>query len=155
MEVRLPTGDPKNLSGAGHPGLKAVLIGSIGRGSLDAHVNAAVVRGGVSSETHVSAAVAVAVTPQVTLSLDTFLRRVKKLGEIDDIVASHPLVSGVETIRLGSVGGNVTTATLVTGVRWNVAQTWLINASIAVPTTERGLVADVVPTVSLEYSFAR
>ena len=155
MEVRLPTGDPKNLSGAGHSGVKAVLIGSIGRGSLDAHVNAAVVRGGVSSETHVSAAVAVAVTPQVTLSLETFVRRVKELGEIDDIVASHPLVSDVDTIRLGSVGGNVTTATLVTGVRWNVAQTWLINANIAVPTTERGLVADVVPTVSLEYSFAR
>ena len=155
MEVRLPTGDPENLSGAGHSGVKAVLIGSIGRGSLDAHVNAAVVRGGVSSETHVSAAVAVAVTPQVTLSLETFVRRVKELGEIDDIVASHPLVSDVDTIRLGSVGGNVTTATLVTGVRWNVAQTWLINANIAVPTTERGLVADVVPTVSLEYSFAR
>ena len=155
MEVRLPTGDPENLSGAGHSGVKAVLIGSIGRGSLDAHVNAAVVRGGVSSETHVSAAVAVAVTPQVTLSLETFVRRVNELGEIDDIVASHPLVSDVDTIRLGSVGGNVTTATLVTGVRWNVAQTWLINANIAVPTTERGLVADVVPTVSLEYSFAR
>ena len=155
MEVRLPTGDPENLSGAGHSGVKAVLIGSIGRGALDAHVNAAVVRGGVSSETHVSAAVAVAVTPQVTLSLETFVRRVKELGEIDDIVASHPLVSDVDTIRLGSVGGNVTTATLVTGVRWNVAQTWLINANIAVPTTERGLVADVVPTVSLEYSFAR
>ena len=155
MEVRLPTGDPENLSGAGHSGVKAVLIGSIGRGSLDAHVNAAVVRGGVSSETHVSAAVAVAVTPQVTLSLETFVRRVNELGEIDDIVASHPLVSDVDTIRLGSVGGNVTTATIVTGVRWNVAQTWLINANIAVPTTERGLVADVVPTVSLEYSFAR
>jgi len=155
MEVRLPTGDPQNLSGAGHSGVKAVLIGSIGRGSLDAHVNAAVVRGGVSSETHVSAAVAVAVTPQVTLSLETFVRRVKELGEIDDIVASHPLVPDVDTIRLGSLGGNVTTATLVTGVRWNVAQTWLINANIAVPTTERGLVADVVPTVSLEYSFAR
>lgn len=155
MEVRLPTGDPENLSGAGHSGVKAVLIGSIGRGPLDAHVNAAVVRGGVSSETQVSAAVAVAVTPQVTLSLETFVRRVKELGEIDDIVASHPLVSDVDTIRLGSVGGNVTTATLVTGVRWNVAQTWLINANIAVPTTERGLVADVVPTVSLEYSFAR
>jgi hypothetical protein len=155
MEVRLPTGDPENLSGAGHSGVKAVLIGSIGRGSLDAHVNAAVVRGGVSSETHVGAAVAVAVTPQVTLSLETFVRRVKELGEIDDIVASHPLVPDVDTIRLGSVGGNVTTATLVTGVRWNVAQTWLINANIAVPTTERGLVAGVVPTVSLEYSFAR
>ena len=83
------------------------------------------------------------------------MRRVTELGEIDDIVASHPLVSDVDTIRLGSVGGNVTTATLVTGVRWNVGRTWLINANIAVPTTERGLVADVVPTVSLEYSFAR
>jgi hypothetical protein len=155
MEVRLPTGDPENLSGAGRSGVKAVLIGSIGRGSLDAHVNAAVVRGGVSSETDLSAAVAVAVTPRVTFSLETFLRRVNALGEINDIVASHPLVSGVDTIRLGAVGGNVTTATLVTGMRWNVAQTWLINANIAVPATDRGLVADVVPTVSLEYSFAR
>ena len=154
-EVRLPTGDPKNLSGAGHAGVKGVLIGSISHGSLDAHVNAAVVRGGVSSEAHFNAAFAVAVTPQVTLSLETVLRRVKQLGKIGDIVASHPLLSGVDTIRLGSVGGNVTTAALVTGVRWNVAQTWLINASIAVPTTERGLVADVVPTISLEYSFAR
>ena len=155
MEVRLPTGDPENLSGAGESAVKAVLIGSLGRGPLDAHVNAAVVRGGVSSETQLSAAVAVAATPQLTLSLETFWRRVKELGEIDDIVASHPLVADVDTIRLGSVGGNVSTATIVTGVRWNVAQTWLVNANIALPTTDRGLVADVVPTVSLEYSFAR
>lgn len=155
LEVRLPTGDPENLSGAGHAGLKAVLIGSVGRGSLDAHVNAAVVRGGVSSETHIGAALAVAATPQVTFSVETFIRRVQQMGEIVDIVGAHPLVGGVDTIRLGSVGSNVTTATLVAGVRWNVARTWLINANIAVPTTDRGLLTNVVPTVSVDYSFAR
>ena len=155
MEVRLPTGDPENLGGAGQAGWKASLIGSVGRGSLDAHVNAAVVRGGVSSETQLGAAVAVAATPRLTLSAETFMRRVEQLGEIVEIVAPHPLVAGVDTIRLGSAGSGVTTATLVTGLRWNVAQTWLINAHVAVPMTERGLRATVVPVVSLDYSFAR
>ena len=155
MEIRLPTGNPENLSGAGRAGLKALLVGSVGRGALDAHVNAAVVRGGVSSETQLGAAVAVAATPRITFSAETFMRRVTQLGEIVEIVAAHPQVAGIDTIRLGSVGNGVTTATLVTGVRWNVAQTWLINANVAVPMTQRGLRANVVPTVSLDYSFAR
>jgi hypothetical protein len=155
LEIRLPTGDPGNLSGAGRAGVKAVLIGSVGRGSLDAHINAAVVRGGVSAETHISTALAVAASPRVTFSVEAFIRRMQQLGEIVEIVAGHPLVTGVDTIRLGSRGNNGTTAALVAGARWNVARTWLINANVVLPTSEGGLSTNVVPTVSIDYSFAR
>jgi hypothetical protein len=155
LEVRLPTGDPENLSGAGRAGLMAVLIGSFGRGALDAHVNAALVRGGVSPQMNISAALAVAASPRVTFSAETVIRRVQQLGEIVEVVAAHPLVAGVDTIRLASMGNNATTAALIAGVRWNVARTWLINGNVVLPTTERGLRTNVVPTISIDYAFTR
>ena len=153
FEARLPTGDPANLSGAGRLGVKGSLIGSLGRGPFDLHVNGALASGGLSREASAGVAVALAATPRLTVSAETLVRRVKELGEIAEVAARHPLISGVDTIRLVPTGNNATPVAGVAGVRWNPVRTWLVSAYVVWAATDRGLAARPVPAVSIDYSF--
>ncbi len=155
FELRLPTGDPANLSGAGESAYKVSVIGSIGAGPIDAHVNGAISRGGISEEMSVGGAVAFAATRRVTVSGETIIRRVKELGEIADVSSRHPLLAGVDTIRLLPVGDNAVTAVVLPGVRWNLGDTYLLNAHVIVPISDRGLGTRPIPTISVDYLFAR
>lgn len=155
FELRLPTGDPDNLSGAGSAGFKAGLLGSVGRGPFDIHVNGSLAGGGISRELDISGAVAVAATPRLTFSGETLIRRVDELGGIADVAARHPLIVGVDTIRLLPLGRNATAVAGVAGVRWNPAETWLLNAYVTWAVNDRGLTASPIPTISIDYSFAR
>lgn len=109
----------------------------------------------MSSEIDLGVAVAIAATPRVTVSAEILVRRVKELGRIADVIAPHPLITGVDTIRLSPVGSNTTSATGVAGLRWNVTRTWLVNGYVVLPMTDRGLTAKPVPTVSIDYSITR
>jgi hypothetical protein len=155
FELRLPTGDPLNLIGAGESAYKLSVIGSVGQGPVDAHINGAVLRGGVSEELSASAALAFAVVPRVTVSAETIIRRVKEIGQVVEVSSGHPLLEGVETIRLLPAGSNAVTTVVVPGVRWNLGSTFLLNAHVIVPLTSRGLRTRPVPTVSVDYLFAR
>jgi hypothetical protein len=46
-------------------------------------------------------------------------------------------------------------ATLVGSIKWNVAATWLVSASLLRPVTTAGLTATVIPSIVVEYSFTR
>ena len=155
VEVRLPTGNPDDLRGAGRTAVKTSAIGSFGGGPFEAHLNAGVTEGGVSREFSLGGAVAVAATSRLTFSAETVARRIEELSRIDTVVERHPLIAGVDTIRLLPAGGNTTTLVTVAGVHWNVGRTWLINANLLVPVTDGGLKAKPVPTFSVDYSFAR
>ena len=96
---------------------------------------------------------AVAATPRVTLSVESLIRRVTELGGIVDVAERHPIIEGVDTIRLLPIGGNATAAAGVAGVRWNPARTWLVNAYVMWAMTDRGLTAKPIPAISIEYSF--
>jgi hypothetical protein len=153
LEVRLPTGNPANLSGAGRAAFKGSLIGSLARGPVDLHITGALAGGGISREIDVGAAVALAATPRLTLSAESLIRRVNALGEIADVAAPHPEISGVDTIRLLPIGGNAATVAAVAGLRWNPGRTWLVNAHMIWAVSDRGLRARPMPAVSVDYSF--
>jgi len=155
LEVRLPTGDPEDLNGAGSTAVKGSVIGSLGAGPFDLHVNAGLTGGGISQETSLGAAVAFAATPRITLSAETIVRRLNELGEITDVATRHPTLAGVDTLRLLPVGDDAVTSTLLTGVRWNLARTYLVSAHVLFPLTDRGLGVRPVPTVSIDYLFTR
>ncbi len=155
LEVRLPTGDPANLSGAGRTAIKGSVIGSLGRGPLELHVNGSLVGGGVSQEWGGGAALAIAATPRLTFSAESLIRRVEQLAPIADVVAPHPLMVGVDTIRLLPSGSHGTTVAAVAGIRWNPARTWLVNGHVVWAVNDRGLRARPVPTLSVDYSFTR
>src|SRR4051812_48421026 len=59
-EVRLPTGDVDSLLGAGKTSLRMIGIGSVERGSVAFHGNAAWLVGGISSEVDFGGAVSIA-----------------------------------------------------------------------------------------------
>jgi hypothetical protein len=155
VEVRLPTGDPDELRGSGRYRVQGSLIASAGAGILEGHVSAGAAAGGVSEELGFGGALDAAVTDRVTFSAEVLVRRLNELHGIQEVSAPHPLLSGVDTIRLLPEAGANTTITSVAGVRWNIGNTWLLNTYVLVPIKSSGLKAKFSPVVSLDYSFVR
>ena len=44
---------------------------------------------------------------------------------------------------------------LVTGAKWNIVRSWLLNANVLVRLADVGLRARVTPGISLDYAFGR
>jgi hypothetical protein len=155
LEVQLPTGDPDNLRGTGRAGFKGALLVSARKGAFEGHANGGVSVGGLARQTFAAVALTMAIGPRITLSSEALLRRVAGSGVIREISEPHPLFAGVDTTRLLPSNDGTSTATLVAGVRWNVAGTWLVNAYALFPATDAGLTARVSPALSIDYSFVR
>jgi hypothetical protein len=154
-EARLPTGAEENLLGSGELSFKPRLIGSVESGSLSVHSELGYSFGGLSRELDYSGALAVAASDRITFVGELLGRRLDTGGRIAETVAAHPSLVGVETIRLTGVPEATYRAVAVGSVKWNVAQTWLVSASLLRPMTTAGLTARLIPSVVVEYSFAR
>ena len=76
-------------------------------------------------------------------------------GHIVAISAPHPKLSGVETIRLTPDASSLHVVTLVPGVKWNLAETWVLAANVSIPLTSGGLTAPFTPFVGLDYALGR
>jgi hypothetical protein len=154
-EARLPTGGEENLLGAGEVSFKPRLIGSAEYGRVSVHTDLGYSFGGLSRELDYAGAVAVAASSRVTLIGEMLGRRLESGGRITETVAPHPRLVGVETIRLTGVPEATYRALAVGSVKWNVADTWLISASVLRSLTSTGLTANIIPSVGVEYSFGR
>jgi hypothetical protein len=154
-DVRLPTGDEENLLGAGRPAVRFFAIASAERDLASLHANFGYTAGGVSNEFGGSTAVAFAAAPRVTLAGELLIRRMSDLQAIRQVSVPHPRFRnhpvGVNTIRLMPQGPARMTTAGVIGLKWNVSETWLLNASALLPLTEAGLNAKIVPTVTIDY----
>jgi len=152
-EVRLPSGDDKNLLGAGSTALRILGIGSVERGDVALHFNGGVLRGGVSNEWTIAGGASAAVNSRVTLVGELLGRRLSDLRAIDLITAPHPTIAGVETLRLsGGPAGQVLLDALA-GAKWNVGGSMVLDAHVKWPVLNHGLTAPLTPTIGLEYSF--
>jgi len=155
LETRLPTGAEENLLGAGEVSLQPRLIGSLERGRVSVHGDVGYAFGGLSRELDYAGAVSVIGNSQITLVGEILGRRLESGGRIVDTVAPHPTLAGVETIRLSGVSEATYRALAVGSVKWNVAQTWLLSASVLRSLTSTGLTAKIIPSLVVEYSFGR
>jgi hypothetical protein len=155
IETRLPTGAEENLLGAGEVSLQPRLIGSLERGRVAVHGDVGYAFGGLSRELDYAGAVSVLGNSQITFVGEILGRRLESGGRIVDTVAPHPTLAGVETIRLSGVPEATYRAQAVGSVKWNIAQTWLLSASVLRSLTSTGLTAKIVPSVVVEYSFGR
>jgi len=155
LETRLPTGAEENLLGAGEVSLQPRLIGSLERGRVSVHGDVGYAFGGLSRELDYAGAVSVIGNSQITLVGEILGRRLESGGRIVDTVAPHPTLAGVETIRLSGVPEATYRALAVGSVKWNVAQTWLLSASVLRSLTSTGLTAKIIPSLVVEYSFGR
>jgi hypothetical protein len=154
-EARLPTGAEENLLGAGETSFEPRLIGSAEYGRVSAHTELGYSFGGLSRELDYAGAVAVAASSRVTFIAEMLGRRLESGGRITETVAPHPRLVGVETIRLTGVPEATYRALAVGSLKWNIADTWLVSASVLRPLTSTGLTATVIPSLAVEYSFGR
>jgi hypothetical protein len=154
-DVRLPTGNEEQLLGAGRAGVHLSAIASFERAWLGSHARVGIGRGGASDEVSFGAAVVAAVTPRFNLVGEVLGRRLNDLAGIRDVAAPHPQLPNVSTLRLLPADSASTTVLGVTGFKWNVAGTWLLNANVVFPLSTAGLSAGVTPSLAIDYTFDR
>jgi hypothetical protein len=154
-DLRVPSGREDDLLGSGKTAGKAIGIGSWEEGRLAVHANGGAGVGGASREYFWSMATTVAATPQVTIVGEVMGRRLSELSLVRDVYEAHPIVPGVEVMRWLPAERGVYSAFFVTGAKWNVARSWLVNTNLLIRATDAGLRARVTPAVSIDYSFER
>ena len=66
---------------------------------------------------------------------------------------SSALVGDVETMRWLGADQGVGTTFIVTGAKWNLVSSWLVNTNLLIRVTDAGLRARVTPAVSIGYAF--
>jgi len=154
-DLRVPSGREEDLLGSGKTAGKAIAIGSWEEGRLAVHANGGVGVGGASREYSWGMATTVAATSQVTIVGEVMGRRLSELSLVRDVYEAHPIVPGVEVMRWLPAERGVYSAFFVTGAKWNVARSWLVNTSLLVRATDAGLRARLTPAVSIDYSFER
>jgi hypothetical protein len=154
-DIRLPTGDEQDLLGAGDAAGRVIGIGTWEEGHLAVHVNGGLGVGGVSREMFWGAATTLAPSPRVTIVGEMMGRWLAELGHVQDVYEPHPLLTGVETMRWLPTDPGVHSTFIVTGAKWNLARSWLLNTDILIRVTDAGLRARVTPAISLDYAFER
>jgi hypothetical protein len=128
-------------------------IGSYEQGRVSLHGNASLIRGGVSDEFTWAGAASVAASPRVTIAGEVLARHVTDLHDIDLVVAPHPTIAGVDTLRLAAGETATTLANAVAGVKWNITGMLVLGGHVAFPLLKHGLTAGITPTFGLEYAF--
>jgi hypothetical protein len=152
-EGRLPTGNAANLLGADRTTLKPRLMWSMEASHVAVDSNVGYAFGGISDELDYSAAVTSAGAQKITIVGELAGRRLNSAGRLIDVVTRHPVLAGVETIRLSAVEEATNRVVAVAGVKWNVRATWLVTANVARSLTTAGLIARWTSTIGTEYAF--
>jgi hypothetical protein len=154
-EARLPTGKEEDLLGAGRASLTPRLIGSYEAGRLGVHGNLGYSFRDVTDTLGYAVAVSVVAVSRLTLIGELSGLRIDGVGRLAETSQPHPSLAGVDTIRLAGVAQTTDRIDAVAGVKWNIANTWLLTANVRRPLTDVGLNAEWVPTVTFDYAFGR
>jgi hypothetical protein len=155
VDVRLPTGREEDLLGAGSTSVKFSAIGSMEAGPLSAHANVGMTRGGLANEFSYGAGVAVASSGRLSLVGEVLGRFIDSSGRLLSTTAPHPLLNGVDTIRLTGDASSLQILTAVPGFKWNLSATWVLAGNVTIPLTTGGLTAPITPFVGLDYAIGR
>ena len=154
-EVRLPTGRAEDLLGAGEASFRTMFIASSEMGPVTAHGNIGASVGGLSDVIDYRGAMTVSPAARVTLVGELLGRRIADVGSLAQQRVPHPLLAGVDPIRLISTGESITTTAAVVGAKVNVGDTWLASVNVAIPLTNRGLRPDAALVFGFDYAFPR
>lgn len=154
-EGRLPTGSTEKLLGGGQSTFKPRFIASVEQDRLTLNGEIGYALGGVSKELDYSAGLTAAAGSRLTIVGELVGRRLSAAGHLTEIVAPHPRLVGVETIRLTSVEQGTNRIVVVGGVKWNIASAFLVAANLSRFLTQAGLTARWIPALSVEYTFGR
>jgi len=154
-DIRVPTGRRENLLGAGASSARFSAIASIEGGPVTTHANCGVTVGGLSREIGFGGAVAVSASDRVSFVGEIVGRRIDGTGGLVPLAAANPRIRGVQTTRLVAAAGPLNVVTVVPGVKWNIADTWVLVANVSLPVTKAGLTTRATPFVGIDYAIAR
>lgn len=152
-EGRLPTGNSANLLGAGGAIVKPRFMLSMETSHVAVDSNVGYMFGGGSDELDYSAAVTNAGAHKITIVGEVAGRRLNSAGRLIEVISRHPLLAGVETVRLSAVEQATNRVVAVAGFKWNARATWLVTANVARSLTSSGLTARWMSTIGAEYAF--
>jgi len=155
VETRLPIGREEDLLGSGRASLAPRVIGSYEGDRVGVHGELGYSFAGVSDILGYAAAVTVVAVSRLTIVGELSGLRISGLGHLTETTQPHPRLVGVDTIRLTGVEETTDRLVAVAGVKWNVANTWLLTANVRRSLTDVGLNAGWVPTITFDYSFGR
>ena len=93
--------------------------------------------------------------PRLTIVGELSGLRLGGLGRLAETTQPHPGLVGVDTIRLIGVEQTTDRLLAVAGIKWNIADTWLVTANVRRPLTVVGLNAGWVPTITFDYAFGQ
>lgn len=167
LDLRLPTGDEKNLLGTGAPGVQPFLAWSGNYGALAPHVNvgyqwngSSILGGdpgtGISADlpdvgTYAAGAV-VAVHPRVTAAFDVVGRYVIDSPRLraEDFQA----LDGTSVFpNITFTSGSFNEVSAAAGVKLNLFGRLLLNLNLLMPLDSAGLRDKVSPLIGIEYAF--
>jgi hypothetical protein len=154
-EARLPTGNEDNLLGTGGASLTPRLIGSYERDRVGLHGELGYSIRELSNSLGYAAAVTVVAAPRVTIVGELSGLRFGGIGRLAEATQPHPTLVGVDTIRLTAIEQTTDRVVAVAGIKWNIADTWLLTANVRRPLTDVGLNASWVPTITFDYAFGQ
>jgi hypothetical protein len=152
-DLRLPTGNKLDLLGSDEVAGRMLAIASWEEEQLAVHVNAGVGLGGITREYFWSTGTTYAASQRVTIIAETMGRYLTELSRLSDIYQPHPVVEGVETMRWLPSRHGLHTMFIVTGAKWNLTRSWMLNTSVLMRMTDVGLRARFTPAISLDHAF--
>ncbi len=167
LDVRLPTGEERDLLGTGSAEIKGFLIGSAHLGAFSPHVNGGYTwtsrKGTIPDEIDYAAGFDWALSPRVTFVVDGLgrtLRRSQVLREVDTTfqynvnVSTDPVDLRSATLKqLVATEQDATSLLGSVGFKINPVGNLLITINGLFNLNNRGLQARFSPLVGLDYSF--
>ena len=152
-EGRLPTGRTEDLLGAGRYTFRPRLIVSHDGDRVTMNGDIGYVFGSFSDEFDYGLGMTGMPNSRVTIVGELVGRRLSDAARLTEVAAPHPLLAGVETIRLTASPHSTNRVVAVAGIKCNLAAAWLVTANVSHFLSDSGLTPGWVPAVSLEYSF--
>jgi len=167
LDLRLPTGDERNLLGTGAPAVQPFAAWSATYGALAPHINlgyqwngssilAGDIEAGVSEDLPDVAVYAlgavVAVHPRVTLALDVLGRYIIDSPRVQ-LTDFHALDGRSVFPNITFDTGSINELSSAAGLKINVAGRLLVNTNLLFRLNNSGLRDKVSPLVGIEYAF--
>ena len=171
VDLRLPTGDPAAMLGAGVTRTLVSGIWSTTLGALAPHASVgfeywsnpfrafdSLLQAPIDAGRHGSvyqAGVEWAATDRLTINGELMGRTIRNGGRLsyrDVPMASNPF--GLTSVSVASVEpAGLRRVSVAGGIKWNLAGTALVTANVLMPITDAGLVDHLTPVIGLDWGF--
>ena len=169
-DVRLPTGEERDLLGTGATQVKAFLVGSAHLGDFSPHVNGgyswSLEKAGdpqVPDEIAYTAGFDWALSPRLTFAVDVLGRTFRKTQNVEVVDTlfeanastdpANPNIVSAVLPRLVTTPGNINTLLGSVGVKINPFGNFLLTLNGLFPLNSEGLQDGFTPLVGIDYSF--